>query len=117
MRRALSSNDSDVCPLRFLFHIRAGAGVVAAPQGGKSNPHTRDAGARAWRATETPLRFRRPLVRRRRRPLSLTLSPLPLVAPPFGIAGGPVGAGAGAGGGGSGASNVSVAASPARDGE
>jgi hypothetical protein len=53
-------------PPRFLLHPLAG--VVAAPQTGKSNPHARDAGARAWRETETPLRFRRPLVRPRRRP-------------------------------------------------
>jgi hypothetical protein len=68
---------------------------INTPQTGKSNPHARDTGARAWRETETPLRFRRPLVRRRRRPLSLTLSPPGSSSPPFGIAGGPVGAGAG----------------------
>jgi hypothetical protein len=69
---------------------------TSVPQGGESNPHARDAGARAGRETETPLRFRRPLVRRRRRrPLSLTLPPLPLGLSPFVVAGGPVGAGAG----------------------
>jgi hypothetical protein len=69
------------------------------PQGGKSNPHARDAGARAWREMETPLRFRPPLARRRRRPLPLTRPPLRLRRPPFGVAGGSIGAGAGGGGG------------------
>ncbi len=58
---------------------------ASVPQAGKYNPHTRDAGARAWRETETPLRFRRPLVRRRRRPLSLTLPPLPPLRRPLSV--------------------------------
>ena len=33
---------------------------ASVPQTGESNPHARDAGARAWRETETPLRFRAP---------------------------------------------------------
>jgi hypothetical protein len=89
MRRALSSNDSDVCPLRFLLHIRAGAGVVAAPQGGESNPHARDAGARAWRERrKRPFVFGAPLFVVVARPVA---HPLPLASrQPFGVSQTPV---------------------------
>jgi hypothetical protein len=92
-----SSRSPTLYPPRFLLHPLAG--VVVAPQTGKSNPHARDAGARAWRETETPPRFRRPLVRRRCRSHEPPRPPCLFVSPRFGIAGGPVGAGGGAGAG------------------
>ncbi len=50
--------------------------TVAAPRGGESNPHTRDAGARAWRERrKRPFVFGPPLFVVVARPLSLTFPP------------------------------------------